>query len=58
MYLNNIILITRPHERVKLIDNSSGTLSYEGTIEEIPSEYHGDWIDEIYIQDNAIVIEL
>lgn len=58
MYLNNIMLITRPHERVKLIDSDSGTLSYEGNVEEILLEYHGDWIDEIYIQDNAIVIEL
>lgn len=56
MYLNNIILITRPHERVKLIEN--GILSYDGNIEEIPPKYHGDWIDEIYLQDNAIVIEL
>ena len=43
MYLNNIILITRPHERVKIIE--SGTLSYEGNIEEIPPKYHGDWIE-------------
>ena len=56
MYLNNIILITRPHERVKIIE--SGTLSYEGNIEEIPPKYHGDWLEEIYPQDNMIVIEL
>lgn len=56
MYLNNIILITRPHERVKIIN--SGILCYEGNAEGIPPEYHGDWIEEIYPQDNAIVIEL
>lgn len=56
LYLNNIILITRPHERVKIIN--SGILCYEGNAEGIPPEYHGDWIEEIYPQDNAIVIEL
>lgn len=56
MYVNNIILITRPRERVKLVDQ--GILTYDGLMEDIPLEYHGDWVNEIYSDFNAIVIEL
>ncbi len=56
MYVNNIILVTRPRERVKLVDQ--GILTYDGLIEGIPSEYHGDLVNEIYSDFNAIVIEL
>lgn len=56
MYVNNIILVTRPRERVKLVDQ--GILTYDGLIENIPLEYHGDWVNEIYSDFNAIVIEL
>lgn len=56
MYVNNIILVTRPRERVKLVDQ--GILTYDGLIEGIPPKYHGDWVNEIYSDFNAIVIEL
>ena len=56
MYVNNIILVTRPREKVKLVDQ--GILTYDGLIENIPLEYYGDWVNEIYSDFNAIVIEL
>ena len=56
MYVNNISLVTRPRERVKLVDQ--GILTYDGLIENIPLEYYGDWVNEIYSDFNAIVIEL
>ena len=44
------------YESKPVIEN--GILSYDGNIEDIPPKYHGDWVNEIYSDFNAIVIEL